>query len=135
MIIMKKETKIVLALCIFGFVYAVLFNFIFPGNILKSDISTRVYFLLYVYKMLIVPLLFFTVSFLFLKVLEKVAVSFSIKGEYKKFFKLLSSIVGITYFVLLGVFYWNQEPYVLISMIINNAWVFILPGVLLAIGI
>lgn len=40
---MKKETKIVLALCIFGFAYAVLFNFMFPGNILKSDISAKVY--------------------------------------------------------------------------------------------
>lgn len=132
---MKKETKIILALCIVGFAYAVLFNYMYPNNILKSDISTRVYFLLYAYKILIVPLLFFTVSFLFLKVLEKVVVSVSIKGEYKKFFKLLSSLMVIAYFVLLGVFCWNQEPSVLISMIINNTWVFILPGVLLAIGI
>lgn len=106
----------------------------FPGNILKSDISTRVYILLYAYKMLIIPLLFFTVPFLFLKVLEKTAVVVSIKDKYKIFFKVLSSLMIIAYLVLFGVFCWNQEPYVLISMIINNVWVFILPGILLAIG-
>ena len=30
---MKKETKIVLALCIVGFVYAVLFDFMFIGKV------------------------------------------------------------------------------------------------------
>ena len=84
--------------------------------------------------MLIVPILFFTVSFLFVKVLEKTAVVVSIKDKYKIFFKVQSSLMIIAYLVLFGVFCWNQEPYVLISMIINNVWVFILPGILLAIG-
>jgi len=131
---MNNGTKVVLCLCIFSTIYTVLFNFMLPEDILKKDISMKIYHLYFVYRMIIVPTLFFSVPFLFLKFLGKNAKLISIEYTLQKACFILSVLMLALYFMLLGVCCLNQENCIIVSMIMGNTWVFILPGVLLAIG-
>ncbi|MBE6111489.1 MAG: hypothetical protein E7195_00545 [Peptococcaceae bacterium] len=129
---MRKNISVVMGAFIISFTYMAFWN-VFLGEIyLKQSTSNLIYTIYFIYRVCIIPMLFFSISFLSVNALIKIQILNLEKIKKKSLFWKISLVVIIIYYLAIGITYINSE-YILFSRICNQAWIMSFVGICFAI--
>ena len=129
---MKKRISVVTGAFIISFIYMVFWNVMIGENYLKQATSDFIYVMYFIYRVCIVPMIFFSLPFLSVNALRKIQILNFEKIKKKSLFWKIGVAVIAIYYLATGITYMNSD-YILFSRICNQAWIMSFAGICLAI--